>query len=76
MINSADDVSLVSETLPYLHSPLSGILFAVVLLHFASLLFELQRECKLTSVAKENIPLMIKNLFSCHSSRPLLVAVT
>jgi hypothetical protein len=61
MINSADDVSLVSEALPYLHSPLSGMLYAV--LHFASLLYELQRECKLTSVAKENIPLMIRIYF-------------
>jgi hypothetical protein len=63
MINSADDISLVSETLPRLHSPLSGMFFAVVILHFAGLLFELQRECKLTSVAKENIPVMIRIYF-------------
>jgi hypothetical protein len=42
---------------------LSGMLFPVILLHFASLLFELQRECKLTGVAKENIPLMIRIYF-------------
>jgi hypothetical protein len=63
MINSSDDVSLVSETLPYLHSPLSGKLFPVILLYFAILLFELQRACELTSVAKENIPLMIRIYF-------------